>query len=88
MRLLESLAYLSVCIFMPATFIIGFLVDIVKFKFVGLYMTISECKKFGDFKSYITLYSFYVINTWIFIVFLPARVSQLLIRLTKIKGIK
>ena len=83
--ILESFLYVNVVIFMSATFIIGFAFDIVKIKFIGIYMTIPECREYGQFKSYITLYIYYVLNTWLFIIFLPARLSQLLIKLTKIK---
>ena len=83
--ILESFLYVNVVIFMSATFIIGFAFDIVKIKFIGIYMTIPECREYGHFKSYITLYIYYVLNTWLFIIFLPARLSQLLIKLTKIK---
>ena len=83
--ILESFLYINVVIFMSATFIIGFAFDIVKIKFIGIYMTIPECREYGQFKSYITLYIYYVLNTWLFIIFLPARLSQLLIKLTKIK---
>ena len=80
--ILESFLYVNVVIFMSATFIIGFAFDIVKIKFIGIYMTIPECREYGQFKSYITLYIYYVLNTWLFIIFLPARLSQLLIKLT------
>ena len=83
--ILESFLYVNVVIFMSATFIIGFAFDIVKIKFIGIYMTIPECREYGQFKSYITLYIYYVLNTWLFIIFLPARLSRLLIKLTKIK---
>lgn len=54
--ILESFLYVNVVIFMSATFIIGFAFDIVKIKFIGIYMTIPECREYGQFKSYITLY--------------------------------
>lgn len=88
MQIFEALLFISIYIFMPATFIIGFMLNIKESNFLGTYKSIKESKSYGDFKSYITLYLFYLANTWLFIVFLPARFSNILIKLTKLKESK
>jgi len=85
METLEAIIYISLFIMMPSTFIIGFFINIKEENFMGLYMSLEDCQKYGKFKSYINLYGFYILNTWLFIIFIPGRLSNLLIKLTKIK---
>ena len=88
LQIFESFIIVNIYIFMPATFILGFIFNIKESNFFGVYKSIKESQNYGDFKSYITLYLFYIVNTWLFIIFLPARFSNMLIELTKLKESK
>ena len=86
MVVLETILYISIFIFCPATFIIGLMVhdlneiNIFKFKSVK---TIQEEFKF---KYYFYLYFFFLLNTYFSIVFLPGRFSNFLLQKTLIKN--
>lgn len=86
MIILEAMFRISFFVFMPATFIIGFLIhdlnelDVFKFK------SVKKLQEQYNFKYSFYLYSVFFINSFFYFLFLPGLFSNWLLRKTIIKN--